>query len=91
MAIAEAMAAGIPVVASNRCGMPYMIQEGKTGFLIDPESSEQIARCLIQLLGAQQLRQQMGQAGRQMAMERFHPHAVALRTKAVYERIRENA
>lgn len=91
MAIAEAMAAGIPVIASNRCGMPYMIKEGQTGFLIDPESTEQIVQRLTQLVGSQQLCQQMGQAGHQTAMERFHPHVVALRTKAVYERICENA
>ena len=87
MAIAEAMAAGIPAIASNRCGMPYMIAEGKTGFLIDPESTEQIAQCLSKMVGSQQLCQQMGQAGHREAMQRFHPHIVALRTKAVYERI----
>ena len=91
MAIAEAMAAGIPVIASNRCGIPYMIQEGQAGFLIDPESTDQITERLTQLVGSQQLCQQMGQAGRRVAMERFHPHAVALRTKAVYERICTNA
>ena len=87
MAIAEAMAVGIPVIASNRCGMPYMISEGKTGFLFDPESTEQITQYLIQLLSSQQLCQQMGLAGRQTAMERFHPNVVAIRTKAVYEKI----
>ena len=91
MAIAEAMAAGIPVIASNRCGMPDMIQEGQTGFLIDPETTDQITRRLTQLIINQQLCQQMGQAGRRMAMDRFHPHTVALRTKAVYERICEDA
>lgn len=87
MAIAEAMATGIPIIASNRCGMPYMISEGKTGFLIDPESTDQITQRLIQLVGSQQLCQQIGLAGRHMALERFHPNAVALRTKAVYEKI----
>jgi glycosyltransferase involved in cell wall biosynthesis len=87
MAIAEAMAAGIPVIASNRCGMPYMVSEGQTGFLIDPESTDQITQRLIQLVGSQQLCQKMGQAGRRVAMERFHPHSVALRTRAVYERV----
>ena len=86
-AVAEAMAAGVPVVAANRCGMPYMIDEGKTGFLVDPESTEQISQRLAQLVGSQQLCQQMGQAGREKAMEHFHPHAVALRTRAVYEQI----
>ncbi len=87
MAIAEAMAVGIPVIASNRCGMPYMISEGQTGFLIEPESTDQMTQRIMQLVGSQQLCQQMGFSGRQMALERFHPHAVALRTKAVYKKI----
>lgn len=87
MAIAEAMAAGVPVVASNRCGMPYMVQEGKTGFLIDPESTEEIAERLARLLDSPELCVQMGQASRQVATERFHPNAVAGRTMAVYRRV----
>jgi glycosyltransferase involved in cell wall biosynthesis len=87
MAIAEAMAAGVPVIASNRCGMPYMITEGQNGFLVEPESTEQIAGCLAKLADSPQLCQQMSQAGRKAAMERFHPAAVARKTRAVYERI----
>jgi len=91
MAIAEAMAAGIPVIASDRCGMPYMVADGQTGFLIDPESTDQIAQRLSQLVSSQQLCQQMGRAGRQVAMERFHPHIVAQKTRAVYRRISTSA
>jgi glycosyltransferase involved in cell wall biosynthesis len=87
MAIAEAMAAGVPAIVSNRCGMPYMVAEGQTGFLIDPESTEQIAERLTQLVGSQELSRQMGQAGRRIAFERFHPRAVAEKTRAVYRRI----
>jgi glycosyltransferase involved in cell wall biosynthesis len=87
MAIAEAMAAGIPVVAASRCGMPYMVEEDRTGFLIDPESTEQIAYRLDQLLASPKLRQHMGEAGHGVALERFHPKVVAEKTKAVYERI----
>lgn len=87
MAIAEAMAAGVPVIASNRCGMPYMVHEGQTGFLVDPESTEQIANCLTTLMGSQPLCLQMGQAGQRVALERFHPRAVAEKTRAVYERV----
>lgn len=87
MAIAEAMAAGIPVVAANRCGMPYMVEEGRTGFLIDPESTEQIADRLARLVTSQELCEQMGRASRCVAMERFHPQVVAEKTLAVYKRI----
>jgi glycosyltransferase involved in cell wall biosynthesis len=87
MAIAEAMAAGLPAVAANRCGMPYMVQEGQTGFLIDPESTEQIAERLARLVSSPDLGRQMGQAGRRIALERFHPRAVAEKTRAVYRRL----
>jgi glycosyltransferase involved in cell wall biosynthesis len=91
MAIAEAMAAGIAIITSNRCGMPYMVDEGRTGFLVDPESTEQIAERLARLLENEGLCREMGEAGRQVALERFHPHAVAEKTRAVYERICTNA
>jgi glycosyltransferase involved in cell wall biosynthesis len=87
MAIAEAMAAGIPVIASNRCGMPHMVREGETGFLVDPESTEQIADRLVRLVESSLLCQQMGEAGRQVALERFHPQAVAQKTRVVYEQV----
>jgi glycosyltransferase involved in cell wall biosynthesis len=87
MAIAEAMASGIPVIASNRCGMPYMVAEGQTGFLIDPESVEQIAQRLVELVGSPQLCREMGSSARAAAMKRFHPDAVAFRTRAIYENI----
>lgn len=90
MAIAEAMAAGIPVIASNRCGMPYMVEEGRTGFLIDPESTDEIANRLVKLVGSHQLCKQMGRAGRQVAMKRFHPRVVAQKTRAVYRQICTN-
>jgi len=87
MAIAEAMAAGVPVIASNRCGMPYMVEEGRTGFLIDPESTEQIADRLARLVGSPQLCQEMGQVGRETALRRFDPGVVAEKTLAVYRRV----
>jgi len=91
MAIAEAMAAGIPAIASNRCGMPYMIQEGRTGFLVDPESTEQIADRLARLMDSEEVCQDMGQAARRVAIDRFHPRTVAEKTRAVYRRISEGA
>lgn len=87
MAIAEAMAARIPCIVANRCGMPYMVDEGKTGFLIDPESTAEIADRLARLLSSPELCRQMGQAGHQVAVERFHPRSVAEKTRAVYRRI----
>jgi glycosyltransferase involved in cell wall biosynthesis len=85
MAISEAMAASIPVVTSNRCGMPYMVAEGESGFLIDPTDSVQIGERLKELLLSPELCQKMGARGREIARERFHSDAVAAKTRAVYE------
>ena len=85
LGIEEAMAAGIPVVTSNRCGMPYMVKDGESGYLVDPESPEDIAGRLLTVLGDRIRREAMGKAGAAIARARFHPDAVATRTLAVYE------
>ncbi|MFW6154476.1 MAG: glycosyltransferase family 4 protein [Planctomycetota bacterium] len=82
--IAEAMAAGVPVVASNRCGMPYMIREGESGYLVDPTDVRDIARRLEVLVMRRDRREAMGARGRRIALQRFHPAVVAERTMAVY-------
>jgi len=86
MGIEEAMAAGVPVVTSNRCGMPYMVRDGESGFLVDPNNPDDIARRLRQLLENDELRRAMGAKGREIAMDRFHPAKVAARTREVYLR-----
>jgi glycosyltransferase involved in cell wall biosynthesis len=64
MAIAEAMAAGVPVVVADRCGMPYMVREGETGFLVDPEDPGAIGERLGRMLADEGLRATLGRAGR---------------------------
>jgi glycosyltransferase involved in cell wall biosynthesis len=90
MGVAEAMAAGIPILTSNRCGMPYMVRNGENGFLVDPTRPDEIAARLRDMLQDSQLRQQMAQAARNFAIERFHPERVAERTLRVYARALEN-
>ena len=84
MGIEEAMAAGVPVVTSNRCGMPYMVRHGESGFLVDPNDPADIARRLERLMNDDVLREGMGKRSREIASERFHPRIVARRTREVY-------
>jgi glycosyltransferase involved in cell wall biosynthesis len=84
MGIAEAMAVGIPIIASNRCGMPYMIQHRESGFLVDPMCVDDIVRRMRLLLGDEKVRKKMGEQARLTAIQRFHPVHVALRTRDVY-------
>jgi glycosyltransferase involved in cell wall biosynthesis len=86
LGIEEAMAAGVPVVTSDRCGMPFMVRHGISGYLVDPESTSGISSAILSLLANPNRRQAMSDAGRQIARDRFHPDAVATRTLQVYER-----
>ena len=86
MGIAEAMAAGVPVVASDRCGMPYMVKEGGTGHLVDPLDVADVTDRLAALLSDPARRSAMGELARRLARERHHPDVVAARTREVYRR-----
>lgn len=69
--ILEAMASGLPVV-STRCGGPETaVSEGETGYLTPVCNAEALATAMQKLLEDPELRQQMGQRGRQIAEERF--------------------
>jgi glycosyltransferase involved in cell wall biosynthesis len=86
VAIEEAMAAGVPVVTSNRCGMPYMVREGESGFLVEPGDIEEIADRLGRVLGDAALGSRMSARSRSIALDRFHPLPIARRTRDVYAR-----
>ncbi len=85
--IEEAMAAGVPVIASNLCGMPYMIEDGQSGFLVDSDDLGQVAEKIQLVLSNSMLATAMGERARQIALSRFHAHVVARRTFSLYEEI----
>ncbi|MBT8080892.1 MAG: glycosyltransferase family 4 protein [Gammaproteobacteria bacterium] len=88
MVIAEAMAAGVPVIASNVCGMPTMIDEDENGFLIEPEDIDGIAERLGSLLRDSDLQRRMSRAAVEKARNTYHPDAVVAATLALYEKVR---
>jgi glycosyltransferase involved in cell wall biosynthesis len=63
MAILEAMAAGLPVIATATGGIDQMVQHGTTGLLVAPRAPEELASRLAELAGDAELRQVMGRAG----------------------------
>jgi glycosyltransferase involved in cell wall biosynthesis len=84
MGVAEAMAAGLPVVTSNRCGMPYMVRNGESGFLVNPEDTADVAGKLAMMLHDAPLRGRMGAEARAAASRSYHPNCVAAKTYQVY-------
>jgi glycosyltransferase involved in cell wall biosynthesis len=71
ISVLEAMAAGLPVVASRVGGVPEVVADGETGLLVPPGSSQDLAAALGRLLADFKLRQRLGDAGRIHVRERF--------------------
>jgi glycosyltransferase involved in cell wall biosynthesis len=69
--IAEAMAAGRPLVATRVGGVPELVTDGGNGFLVAPRAPAEIAERLVQLLEDSALRARMGAAGRLAAERKF--------------------
>lgn len=87
MAILEAMAYHLPVVSTVVGGIPEAVEDGKTGFLIQPGDTVAIANRLTLLLGDAQLRAQIGSAGRAYAMQRFEVGHILNDLYAIYDEL----
>lgn len=86
LVIAEAMAAGVPVLASRIGGIPFMIEDGKTGILVDAKRTQDIASGMKTLLASFDLAP-MGIACKQAAESRYRTSSVADRTIAAYSEV----
>lgn len=71
LAAAEAMAAGLPVVASRAEGLREVVEDGKTGLLVDAEDAAGLAQCMDICTHDPDRRRQMGLAGAERAAEFF--------------------
>jgi glycosyltransferase involved in cell wall biosynthesis len=80
----EAAAAGKPIVASDVPGCREVVIDGQNGILVPPKDSDALAKAIGQLLGDPALRARMGQAGREIAVERFSDKLVNAQTLEAY-------
>jgi len=82
----EAMACGVPVVASNAGGLPEVVIDGVTGFLHPPAQVEQMAESAIRILSDPALHSRMAAEGVRLATERFSASRIVPMYEALYER-----
>lgn len=84
--IAQAMAAGKPVVGANSAGIPFMVHDGKTGHLAEYGNPTDLADKIQRLIEDPALRQSMGKAARKEAEALYSSEGVARTHLEIYRR-----
>ncbi|MBM3317878.1 MAG: glycosyltransferase [Candidatus Eisenbacteria bacterium] len=87
LAIVEALAAGLPVVAYDVAGVGEAVEEGVNGRLVAPDDARTWRARLLELAGAPEERERMGRAARAGAIARFDLGRMLAATRELYERL----
>jgi len=85
-AVLEAMASGLPVIASQIAGNEELVADGETGRLVPPEDADALGEALKKLLVEEGVREQMGQAARRRVESSFSWNRVAEQYEAVLQK-----
>ena len=85
----EAMACGVPIVASQIGGVPDVVKDGENGLLVPPRDSKILADAIIYLLENKDIREKMGNNGRRK-VEGYSWERIAEETEKVYEMVMNN-
>jgi glycosyltransferase involved in cell wall biosynthesis len=86
-AVVEAMAAACPVVVTRVGGTPEVVNDGETGFLVDPGDPATLAERIAQLLSDGDLRRKMGEAARKRVEEKFSLENMVRQYEALYKEV----
>jgi glycosyltransferase involved in cell wall biosynthesis len=87
VALMEASACSLPIVASNVGGNPEIVVHGITGLLVPPGDEEKLADSILQILNYPKQRNSMGREGRRLVTERYTSDIVSDRTARLYRRL----
>ena len=85
--ILEAMAMGLPVVATNVGGNPELVVDNETGFLVPHANSDKMAQAILTLISDRERARTFGQNGRKIAFTKFHPSSFTNKFQTLYEKM----
>jgi glycosyltransferase involved in cell wall biosynthesis len=86
LSIVEAMAFGLPVIATNAGGPREIVEANASGLFVKPGSASDTARAIIGLLGDSRRRAEMGQKARRRYQENFSLERMATQTALIYQK-----
>ena len=84
LTVLEAMACGLPVIATPVGGTTELIEDGVNGYLVQPGNGSQLAERLCVLLGDSDLRREMGSRGRKLVDSGYNWDDISEKTATVY-------
>jgi sugar transferase (PEP-CTERM/EpsH1 system associated) len=84
--ILEAMASGLPVVATAVGGNADLVQHGQTGYLVPPANAQAMANQIVELAANPERARRMGEAGRQRVQANFSMQSMVSTYQSVYDR-----
>jgi N-acetyl-alpha-D-glucosaminyl L-malate synthase BshA len=87
MAALEALASEVPVIATRAGGLPEVVDDGETGYLLPVGDVEGMATRALEILGDDALRHTMGHRAREITIERFDEEKIVPRYREMYERV----
>lgn len=87
LTVVEAMAMGLPVIATNVGAIPEMIDEGLGGYLCSPGNVKQLEAAILQLLKNPQSRKKMGEYNQQKAYSSYRYSKVVLDLQNLYQQL----
>src|SRR6185436_1333367 len=87
MVVLEALAAGVPVVATRVGGIPAAVEDGRSGLLVAPRDVAALSRALVSLITDGATRKAMGRAARERAAVGFSSEVIVPRIEAVWREI----
>jgi glycosyltransferase involved in cell wall biosynthesis len=87
LVIAEAMACGLPVIATNCSAIPELITDGEGGYLCEPGDINSFADRINTLANSHVMRKEMGEFNRTTAVEKFHIDLMVNRYKLLFEEV----
>ncbi len=89
ISLMEAMAAAKPVVASPISGIPELVKDGTSGFIVDATHPEQVAQMVSSLLADPALRERLGRAGQQRVRDAFDIRKTTAALVGLFDRHRD--
>jgi len=83
----QALMAGVPVVTYDVDGAREVVQTGRTGFLLPPQSIDPLVEAVVELSGNAELRRKLAEQGRARCVPRFQHEEMTAQLRALYERL----